>query len=82
MRSVTNLAVLGLLLAGPVGAQQLSACPPAEGVALQVLGSGGPIADDGRASSSYIVWIDGKSRVLMGYWSNNWRCHEGETKPN
>jgi len=24
----------------------------------------------------------GKSRVLMGYWSNNWRCHEGETKPD
>jgi ribonuclease BN (tRNA processing enzyme) len=40
-------------------------CPPAEGVALQVLGSGGPIADDGRASSSYIVWIDGKSKVLI-----------------
>jgi ribonuclease BN (tRNA processing enzyme) len=40
-------------------------CPPAEGTALQVLGSGGPIADDGRASSSYIVWVDGKSRVLI-----------------
>lgn len=24
----------------------------------------------------------GESRVLMGYWSNNWRCHEGETKPD
>jgi ribonuclease BN (tRNA processing enzyme) len=40
-------------------------CPPAEGVALQVLGSGGPIADDGRASSGYIVWVDGVSRVLI-----------------
>jgi ribonuclease BN (tRNA processing enzyme) len=40
-------------------------CPPASGVAVQVLGSGGPIADDGRASSAYLVWVDGKSRVLI-----------------
>ncbi|MGI9247525.1 MAG: MBL fold metallo-hydrolase [Woeseiaceae bacterium] len=40
-------------------------CPPANGAALQVLGSGGPIADDGRASSGYIVWVDGVSRVLI-----------------
>jgi ribonuclease BN (tRNA processing enzyme) len=40
-------------------------CPPAEGVALQVLGSGGPVADDARASSAYLVWVDGKSRALI-----------------
>jgi ribonuclease BN (tRNA processing enzyme) len=40
-------------------------CPPARGVAVQVLGSGGPIADDGRASSAYLIWVDGKSRVLI-----------------
>lgn len=40
-------------------------CPPAQGAVLQVLGSGGPIADDGRASSSYIVWVDDVSRVLI-----------------
>jgi ribonuclease BN (tRNA processing enzyme) len=40
-------------------------CPPATGVAVQVLGSGGPVADDGRASSAYLVWVDGKSRVLI-----------------
>ena len=45
--------------------QAATTCPPAEGVALQILGSGGPIADDSRASSGYIVWIDGKSRVLI-----------------
>lgn len=50
----------------------MSACATSEaqcgsnaGVALQVLGSGGPIADDGRASSSYILWVDGVSRVLI-----------------
>lgn len=40
-------------------------CGPADGVVLQVLGSGGPIADDGRASSGYIVWVDGRSRALV-----------------
>ncbi len=40
-------------------------CPPTDGIALQVLGSGGPIADDGRASSGYLVWIDGTARVLI-----------------
>lgn len=34
-------------------------------VKLQVLGSGGPELDDGRTSSSYLVWIDGKARLLI-----------------
>lgn len=40
-------------------------CPVSKTPTLQVLGSGGPIADDGRASSGYLVWIDGKSRFLI-----------------
>lgn len=40
-------------------------CGTRGGIALQVLGSGGPIADDGRASSSYLVWVDGESRVMI-----------------
>jgi ribonuclease BN (tRNA processing enzyme) len=48
-----------------VCANGVAQCPPDEGVALQVLGSGGPIADDGRASSAYLIWIDGRSRVLI-----------------
>lgn len=36
-----------------------------EGVWLQVLGSGGPEIGDKRASSSYIIWQDGKARVLV-----------------
>ena len=35
------------------------------GVWLQVLGSGGPEIDDKRASSGYLVWVDGRSRVLI-----------------
>ncbi len=36
-----------------------------KGAWLQVLGSGGPEVQDKRASSSYIIWLDGKSKVLI-----------------
>lgn len=32
---------------------------------LQLLGSGGPISDDQRASSGEVIWYQGKSRVLI-----------------
>jgi ribonuclease BN (tRNA processing enzyme) len=35
------------------------------GVELQVLGSGGPEMQDKRASSSYLVWREGKARLLV-----------------
>src|SRR5260370_41133021 len=35
------------------------------GVAVQVLGSGGPELQDKRASSSYLVWEKGQARVLI-----------------
>ncbi|WP_313534774.1 MBL fold metallo-hydrolase [Sphingomonas sp.] len=35
------------------------------GITLQLLGSGGPITDDARASSGAVVWIDGKARLLI-----------------
>jgi len=34
-------------------------------IKVQVLGSGGPELTDGRASSSYLIWLDGKARVLI-----------------
>ncbi|WP_117002028.1 MULTISPECIES: MBL fold metallo-hydrolase [Cysteiniphilum] len=34
-------------------------------LSLQLLGSGGPISDDKRASSGEIIWINGKSRILI-----------------
>lgn len=40
-------------------------CGSAAPVQVQVLGSGGPELQDRRASSSYLVWIDGKPRVLV-----------------
>jgi ribonuclease BN (tRNA processing enzyme) len=36
-----------------------------DGIVLQVLGSGGPIADDGRASTAYVIWVDGQSKILI-----------------
>ncbi len=60
---VSLQAVLLCSIAAPASADEH--CPPERGVALQVLGSGGPIADDGRASSSYLVWVDGAARVMI-----------------
>lgn len=40
-------------------------CPPKKGVAVQILGSGGPIADDDRASTGFLVWHDGRARILV-----------------
>ena len=42
-----------------------ASCADSDEPMVQVLGSGGPIADDGRASSGYLVWIDGRSRFLI-----------------
>jgi len=59
------LLPLCLIAASASCAQTKATCVPNSGVVLQVLGSGGPIADDGRASTAYIVWVDGVSRVLI-----------------
>ena len=34
-------------------------------LAVQVLGSGGPDANDARASAGYALWIDGEARLLV-----------------
>ncbi|TWB38105.1 MBL fold metallo-hydrolase [Nitrospirillum pindoramense] len=58
--------------AQPAQASAAAQAPAAEapvtcksGIALQLLGSGGPISDDGRASSGAVIWIDGKARLLI-----------------
>ena len=63
IRCCAGVAFLVLSLAA--GAQDPQSCIVADGVTLQILGSGGPIADDGRSSTGYVVWIDGRSRVLI-----------------
>ena len=67
MKYSIRLFLLLFMLAPVLGAcaQPARSCPPADGLALQVLGSGGPIADDARASASYLVWINGVARVMI-----------------
>jgi len=61
MQLVRALLLIALLPAWPVFA---TTCGQ-DGVALQILGSGGPIADDDRAASGYLIWHDGRARVLV-----------------
>jgi ribonuclease BN (tRNA processing enzyme) len=51
-----------------------SACKPlpamaqscgSAGLAMQVLGSGGPELEDKRASTSYLIWENGRARVIV-----------------
>jgi ribonuclease BN (tRNA processing enzyme) len=58
------LALMALMIVHPAESQAMG-CPATGTLAVQVLGSGGPIADDGRSSAAYLVWIDGASRVLV-----------------
>lgn len=61
---VFTFLLFGALLFGRASAEETTpACPGR--FAVQVLGSGGPIADDARASASYLVWIDGRARLLV-----------------
>lgn len=65
-----NVKASRLCIVGLVCTFILSAYPPyawakcGSPVALQILGSGGPF-DVGRASSGYIVWIDGVNRIMV-----------------
>ena len=67
IRSFTNVVALVCMCAAFSAActRYKAPCIPGDGVTLQILGSGGPIADDNRASSGYLVWVDGESRVLI-----------------
>jgi ribonuclease BN (tRNA processing enzyme) len=56
------LPFLMLLICAPAYAK--TGCSE-DGVWLQVLGSGGPELDDGKASSAYVIWHKGKARLLV-----------------
>lgn len=56
------LTLLCLIL--PPAALAKSKCGT-HGIGLQILGSGGPELGDRRASSGYLVWLDGKARTLV-----------------
>ncbi len=58
------LILSGVYLLPWDGLQAQVQCP-STGVAVQVLGSGGPRAGSSRASASYLVWMDGRARVMV-----------------
>jgi ribonuclease BN (tRNA processing enzyme) len=60
-------AVIALLCASSFAlvASATAATCGVRGVQVQVLGSGGPEMEDKRASSSYLVWQDGRPRILV-----------------
>lgn len=60
---IQRLVLIGLLWMATAPAFSQSCGGP--GISLQVLGSGGPELQTKRASSSYLIWIDGKARVLV-----------------
>jgi ribonuclease BN (tRNA processing enzyme) len=53
--------LLGCTVWPSAGAQSCGA----QGVAVQVLGSGGPELQDKRASTSYLVWDGGRARIMV-----------------
>src|SRR6201993_87581 len=59
------LALANLLLTCALLPSAVAQSCGAQGVALQVLGSGGPELQDKRAMSSYLVWENGQARVLV-----------------
>jgi len=65
LKSRGSVLLVGFLLAGMVCPLAAAQTCGAQGVAVQVLGSGGPELQDKRASSSYLVWKDGQARVLV-----------------
>ena len=54
--------IVGLFMTAVVSAASSTVAPS---VTLQLLGTGGPNAIDGRASAGYLVWIDGKARIMI-----------------
>lgn len=53
-----------LLLASQAARVSAQTCAPG-GVSVQILGSNGPRINPGRASASYLLWVDGKARMLV-----------------
>ncbi|WP_084332459.1 MBL fold metallo-hydrolase [Marinobacterium jannaschii] len=71
--SAQGAADKGKITAADIVAADIAAANQcdAKRVKLQVLGSGGPELDDRRASSGYLIWMDGKARLLVDIGSGS-----------
>jgi ribonuclease BN (tRNA processing enzyme) len=56
------LSFLALLSFPSIGKAQSCA---GDGLSVQILGSGGPRVNPQRASSSYLLWVDGQARIMV-----------------
>lgn len=77
------VALLTLALAGFASAadgRYIGFCGE-EGVWLQILGAGGSEIDDDRSTASYVVWLDGRARLLVDVGSGT-ALRFGEAKAN
>ena len=65
---MTRIHVLALLLAGHIASVGSALAAPSCGandVAVQVLGSGGPMHGDGRGNSAYLLWLHHKPVAVV-----------------
>ena len=60
------MKLLGMVLMGLISTHQVFAksCDD-QGIWLQILGAGGPELNDGFASSGYLLWQNGRARILV-----------------
>src|ERR1700730_19453180 len=65
VQSTCSLALVSFLLSCAFLPSAAAQSCGSQGVAAQVLGSGGPELQDKRASSSYLVWEDGHAKALI-----------------
>lgn len=65
LMSLCSICLTGFLLSCTLCPSAAGQSCGAQGLAAQVLGSGGPELQDKRASSSYLIWEGGQARVLV-----------------
>src|SRR5262245_58749763 len=65
MIALARAAVFSIVAVGAATSAASAQPCSGDGMALQILGSGDPFPNPQRASSSYLVWLDGKSRILV-----------------
>jgi ribonuclease BN (tRNA processing enzyme) len=65
LQSTCSLSLVSFLLSCAFLPSAAAQSCGSQGVAAQVLGSGGPELQDKRGSSSYLVWKDGQALVLV-----------------
>ena len=70
-RGVVSAGMTAVFLLATICAGAASASCKDDNVTLQVLGAGGPELDDGRTSSSYLVWWNNRAHILVDVGSGS-----------